>query len=52
MTNAEYRERTAQRHDEAAKQYDAWAIEQPNLSVHYKEQARKQRDCAAYWRNR
>jgi hypothetical protein len=52
MTNAEYRERTAQRHDEAAKQYDAWAIEQPALAVHYQEQARKQRDRAAYWRNR
>ena len=52
MTNAEYRARIAQMHDTAAKQYDAWAIEQPVLAVHYKEQARKQRDLATYWRNR
>ena len=52
MTNAEYRARIAQRHDEAAEQYAVWAIEQPALAVHYQEQARKQRDLAAYWRNR
>jgi len=52
MSNADYRSRVAQRHEEAAEQYEAWAISEPNLAVHYKEQAKKQHDLAEYWRNR
>jgi hypothetical protein len=52
MSNADYRNRVAQRHEEAAEQYDAWAISEPALAVHYKEQAKKQRDRAEFWRNR